>query len=489
MENRTGIYNGIFGEAFRLTLTFLTLILLLSSVSAAFSEDDPWIAVIEKNGSSVYFADHSDNLNEGGWILLRGGDKIQLPQPFNFTYNGTDNVKGAGANLELKSGASEKETKITLAYPYTTHPFYTEKDKINVDYKGSADFGKQKVNIYLVEGVNLNSLDEALTKIRDKDTVKFKEVFYNSTNSTTLITNMTLNKKGDFPSSLNLGPLPAGSYGLLIMLEGEENEKSESEKKVLSATCFEVLEYELKVKSSNVIKEDNNLDINLNLMKVPGNGNKAPDYGNCTYGALLIREDAYCSEINVNSNGTRAGTSIFVNGIDIIDKFDINSTNYKSKLSKDELTTEIQTLIGEGNGTISIGEKGQNTLSLTTFDLQTGKYLLFAGAYEKGSGLVGIVQKKVYILEVKRSTRSNNNQEQNNDLSAESQDTSTLETEQPALDADTSIPFGFEDFEPQIRGEAHQEAAAIKNPPRMTSFLIGFVGTLLIGIAVIKGRR
>ncbi|MDM7919377.1 MAG: TIGR04279 domain-containing protein [Methanosarcina sp.] len=118
--------------------------------------------------------------------------------------------------------------------------------------------------------------------------------------------------------------------------------------------------------------------------------------------ALLIREDAYCAEINVNSNGTRAGTSIFVNGIDIIDKFDINSTNYKSKLSKDELTTEIQTLIGEGNGTISIGEKGQNTLSLTTLGLPSGKYLLFAGAYEKGNGLVGIVQTKVYILEIKK---------------------------------------------------------------------------------------
>jgi methanogen extracellular protein (TIGR04279 family) len=487
--NRTGIYNGIFGEALRLTLTFLTLIFLLSSVSAAFPDDDPWIAVIEKNGSSVYFADHSDNLNEGGWILLRGGNNIQLPQPLNFTYKGTDNIKSAGANIELKSGVSEKETKITLTYPYTTHPFYTENDKINVDYKGSAVFGKQKVNIYLVEGVDLNSLDEALTKIRNKDHVKFKEVFDNSTNSTTLITNMTLNKKGDLPSSLNLGPLPAGSYGLLIMLAGEENEKPESERTVLSATCFEVLEYELRVKSPNVIKEDGNLDVNLNLRKVPGQGKEAPDYENYTYGALLIREEAYCAEINANSNGTRAGTSIFVNGIDIIEKFDINSTNYKSKLSKDELTTEIQTLIGEGNGTVSIGEKGQNTLSLTTLDLPSGKYLLFAGAYEKGNGLVGIVQTKVYVLEVKKLVRSSKNQEQNNDLSAESQYPSALKTEQPVLDTDASIPFGLEDLESQIRGEALQEAAVEKNPPKMASFLAGFIGTLLIGIAVIKRRR
>lgn len=481
MKKRTGIYKEIHRGVFRLALTVLTFILLLSSASAAFSEEDPWIAVIEKNGNSVYFADHNEDLNEGGWVLLSGGNEIQLPKPLNFTYNGTDSLKSAGAKLELKSGTSENNTEITLTYPYTTHPFYTETDRVNVDYKGSAAFRQQKVNIYLVEGLDLNSLDAAFTDIRDENKVSFKEVFNNSTNSTTLVTSMTLNENGDLPSSLTLGPLPAGSYGLLIMLAGEEDKKPELERKVLSATCFEVLEYELEIKSQNNLKEHENLDVSLNLKK-------APAQGNYTYGALLIREDAYCAEINVSSNGTRTGTRIFVNGIDIIDEFDVNSTNYKSKLSKNELTTEIQTLIGEGNGTVSIGEKGQNTLSLTTLDLPSGKYLLFAGAYEKGNGLVGIVQTRVYVLGVKKSTRSSQNQEQNNDLSAESQDPSTL-NEQPVLDTDASIPLGVESLESQIRGEALQEATVEKNPPRMTSFLVGFIGTLLIGIAVIKGRR
>ncbi len=95
-----------------------------------------------------------------------------------------------------------------------------------------------------------------------------------------------------------------------------------------------------------------------------------------------------------------------MNGIDIINEFDINSTNYESKFNKDELTTEIQTLIGEGNGTISIGEENQSTLSLTTFDLPPGDYLLFAGAYEKGRGLVGIAQTEVSIREVKKIKRT-----------------------------------------------------------------------------------
>lgn len=471
MRQKIEMYKGIYSGVFRLTLTVLTLIFLFTSVSLAFSEEEPWIAVIEKNGNSVYFADHSDNLTEGGWILLSGGNEIQLPKPLNFTYNGADSLKSSGAALELKSGTSEDNTEVTITYPYTTHPFYTNKDKIKIDYKGPAVFGQQKVNVYLVEGLDMNSLDEAVTDVRDENAVSFKDVFDNSTNYTTLVTSVTLNKNGDLPSSLTLDPLSAGSYGVLVMLE--DDEKSRSERKVLSATCFEVLEYDLKTKSPNKLKERDNLDINLDLQKAPA--------GNYTYGALLIRKDAYRAEVNVSSNGTRAGTSMFVNGIDIIDEFDINSTNYKSKLSKNELTTEIQTLIGEGNGTISIGEENQKTLSLTTFDLPPGDYLLFAGAYEKGKGLIGISQKEISIEKVKKTTESNINQESNVNLAAENQN--HLESES-VLNTPGSLGLG--DLEPQIRGEA---AEIIKSPPKLASFLVGFIGTILIGIMIIKRRH
>lgn len=472
------MYNGIYSGVFRLTLIVLTLIFVLISVSAAFSIEEPWISVIEKNEDSVYFADHNENLTEGGWILLSGGNEIQLPQPLNFTYNGTDSLKSAGASLKLRSEASEKETEIALTYPYTTHSFYTEKDKVNVDYKGPAAFGQQKVNIYLVEGLDLNSLDEAFTDVRDGNEVSFKEVFDNSTNSTTLVSTVTLNENGDLPSSLTLDPLPAGNYGLLVILA--DNENSELERKILSATCFKVLDYELKINSPNNLKECDNLEVGLDLKKTP-------DQGNYTYGALLIREDAYRAEVNVSSNGTRAGTRIFVNGIDIIDEFDVNSTNYESKLGKDELQTEIQILIGEGNGTISIGEENQNALCLTTFDLPPGDYLLFAGAYEKGKGLIGIAQTEVSINDAKKSHGSNKKQELNTNPSTESQVPPTPETDQSILD--TSSSFGLEDLGPQIRGEALQAAAIIKNPPKLPSFLIGFIGTLLIGISVIKRKH
>ena len=475
MKNRKESCYGIHKGTFRLILTVLSLTILFTSASAAFSEKEPWIAVIEKNGDSIYFSDHNENLTEGGWIFLSGGNEIQLPQPLSFTYNGAASLKGAGASLELKQETSGDNTEIALTYPYTAHPFYTEKDKVNIDYKGPAAFGQNKVNIYLIEGLDLNSFDDVFTLVRDENSERFKEIFDGNTNSTTLLTTLTLDKNGDLPSALTLDPLSAGSYGVLVMLA--DDEKSQSERKILSATYFEVLEYELKINSPNNLKECNNLDISLDLKKTPAKGNY-------TYGALLIREDAYRAEINVSSNGTREGTEIFVNGIDIVDEFDINSTNYESKFSKNELTTEIQTLIGEGNGTISIGDENQKTLSLTTFDLPPGDYLLFAGAYEKDKGLVGIAQTEVSIKEAKKSNGQDKTQKSNTDSLIENQKLSTLEAEQPVLEA--SMPLGLQDLEPQIRGSIQQAATVVKDPPKLPSFLIGFMGTLLIGLAIIR---
>ncbi|KKH94297.1 hypothetical protein EO95_14890 [Methanosarcina sp. 1.H.T.1A.1] len=484
MKKRTEIYNGIYGKTFRLALTVLMITFSLISVSAAFSEEEPWIAVLEKNDNSVFFADHNESLTEGGWILLSGGEEIQLPQPLNFTYSGANSLQSAGTTLELKSGVSAgDDTELVLTYPYSTHPFYTENEKVKMDFKGPAAFGKQKVNIYLVQGLDVNSLKDAFTDLRDGNAGSFKEIFDSSTGSTTLVTTTVLNETGDLSAPLTLDPLPAGSYGVLIMLAGNENEEPEAERKVLSATCFEVLEYELKVDSPNKLKECENLEVSLNLKK-------APAQGSYTYGALLIREDAYRAEINVSSNGTVHGTDIFVNGIDIIDEFGINSTNYESKFSKDELTTEIQTLIGEGNGTISIGDENQNTLSLTTFDLPPGDYLLFAAAYENGKGLTGIAQKELAICAPKKSHGSDKKQNEDSkatDLSIDDKSPSTLESEQSILDTASSL--GLENLEPQIRGEILQAEKVIKNPPKLASFLIGFAGTLMIGITILKRRR
>jgi len=377
LKKKIGI-NGIDIRKCKLTFAALICIFALISVSAAVSEKGLWVASIEKDGDSVVFADHDSSQNEGGWIQLSGGKEIQLPQPLSFSYCGTNCVEKAGTVIKLNK---DKNEGLKYTYPYSTHPFYTENQKVTMDYNGPSAFKNQKVDVYLVNGPSVSSIKKAIALAGD-ESANLEKIFKAGTNSYTK-TSATLDKHGDLSKPLKFSSLKPGSYGIIITL-ADEDKKTESgmEKKVLSATLFEVVDYELKTKAANTIKEGDNLDVKMSLKDAPA--------GEFTYGALLVNKEAYKAEVNVSSNGTIDGTNVFVNDVDIRD-LGINSTN------KGELTNAVQTLIGEGNGTISIGEKNQDALSLTTFDLLPGKYFLFTGAYEPGKGLVGIDQKELKI--------------------------------------------------------------------------------------------
>ena len=391
--------NGIHIRKLKLTLAVLICIFALVSVSAAVSEKVTWIASLEKNGDSILFADHDESETEGGWIQLSGGKEIQLPEPLSFSYCGTDTLEKAGTTLKLNpelkpntkpDSDKEKDTELKFTYPYSTHPFYTEDQKVTMDYNGPSAFKKQEVNVYLVKGIGVSSTKEAIDLVGN-GTNSLEEIFKEGTGSYTKIC-ATLDKNGDLTEPLALGCLEPGSYGILITLADDKDKQDKAkdkecgmENKVLSATCFEVVDYELKTDTVNTLEEGDNLDVELCL-------EDAPTKGEYTYGALLINEEAYKAEINVSSNGTMDGTDIFVNDVDLRN-LAINTTNS----GKSEITKGVQTFIGEGNGAISIGEINQDTLSLTTFDLKPGNYLLFTGAYEKGKGLVGIDQKEIPI--------------------------------------------------------------------------------------------
>jgi len=372
--------NGIDMSKCKLTFAALICIFALISVSAAVSEKGLWVASIEKNGDSVVFADHDDSQDEGGWIQLSGGQEIQLPQPLSFIYNGTNCVEKAGTVVKLNK---ENNTEVKYTYPYSTHPFYTDGQKVTMTYNGPSAFKNQKVNVYLVNGSSVSSVKKAIV-LAGNESINLGQIFGEGTDNSYIKLCATLDKCGDLSKPITFYSLKPGSYGIIVTLADDKyKENTSMEKKVLSATGFEIVNYELKTKADNNNKEGDNLDVTMSLKKAPADGE-------FTYGALLINEEAYKAEINVSSNGTIKGTNVSVNDVDLRD-LGISSTN------KSELTNAVQTLIGEGNGTISISDKNQDTLSLTTFDLLPGKYLLFTGAYEPGKGLVGIDQEKLTI--------------------------------------------------------------------------------------------
>ena len=52
---------------------------------------------------------------------------------------------------------------------------------------------------------------------------------------------------------------------------------------------------------------------------------------------------------------------------------------------------------------------------------------------------------------------------------------------------ETPKSFILEDVKPYI--QANSLAEVLKNPPKLPSFLLGFAGTLLIGLAVLKKMK
>jgi len=380
------VTNGIKSKKCKFAFVALICIFSLITVSAAASSGKcPWIASIQKSGESIIFADHDNSTDEGGWIQLCGGKQIQLPQPLSFTYYGPNSVTKLNTTVKVYS-SSLNTTGLTYTYPYSTHPFYTENQNVTMDYNGPSVFKCRNVDIYLVKLNTTRSAGKALMNLVANGDIKLDDVINNSVDSYTK-TESKLDENGDLAETITYKGLKSGSYGIIATLA--DNNNTHIKAKVLSATGFMVLKHDLKASADDTVKQGDDLDVCLCLKD-------APTEKGITYAAVLINKDAYKAEVNLSSNGTIAGTDAYVNGIDLRD-LGINSTNYKSKLNKNELASVMQTFVGEGNGTISIGDKDQNKLSLAAFDLNSGDYLLFTGAYEQGKGLVGIDQKELTI--------------------------------------------------------------------------------------------
>ncbi len=295
---------------------------------------------------------------------------------------------------EFKSGKSSwNNLKFILSYPSSLRPFYTTNESVKISYKGSEDLKGQKVDIYLVKTRSSSISEEAVKNITD-GTISFEDILSNNPEFYIQIPE-TLNEGGDL-SPLTLGPLPEGSYWVVVKLAENETKAPEPEETIILAHYFNVFEHEIKAVAPNALEKGENFEVDLSLKN-------APAQKNYTCWVLLIREDACrtSTDISSDTSGTKTILGTFLQGLRLIENFGFNSTGYESESGKDKLKNEIQAFTGEGNGTICIGKENQNVLSLTTSDLRPGNYILFAGAYEKGKGFTGIAQKEVSISKAK----------------------------------------------------------------------------------------
>jgi methanogen extracellular protein (TIGR04279 family) len=395
-------------------------------------------------------------------------------------YNWNDSAGNEAVIPEIKAeGSSWNNLKRIQSYPYSLRSFYAVNESVKIIYRGPETLSQQNINIYLVKEKSPYLPENAISNGINESTITLEDVFNNNTESYIQIP-ATLNKDGDL-SPLTVGPLRAGSYWVLITLAGNETEEPESEKEILLANDFEVLKYELEAVVPYTLEEGESFEVNLNLKN-------APSQKNYTYWAVLIREDAYTTYEGTNPDSMNAGIRPIVNGIDIIRSLETSLIESESETGKGELESNIQTLLGKGNGMISIGEKNQSTLSLKSFELPPGDYLLLAGACENDEGLAGIAQKKLRISTENShgsGLKSSSGNQIFGNISPRTYTVSPFLGINPHLE--TPDVFISKDIKPYIQARASVEV--VRNPPKIPSFLLGFSGTLLIGLAVLRKYR
>ncbi len=449
------------------------------------SESNPKLK--EKVNNSNYSSGSIGSKTEQKSLVCKGTKSLEIGKTKNETRiracNKTYSPGTVNATPEIiPELGSWNILEIMLEYPYSIQSYYTTQEKVEVSYNGPETLRGQKVDVYLFKDQSLNfsgtAVDDSIDKNTNENILSFED-FINTSTEPYIHLSSTLDAGGDL-SSLYLGPLPAGSYCLFVTLAGNNTNTCKPKEVILLENNFEVLEYEVEVQAPGILEEGENIEVNLALKN-------APSQGNYTYWAVLIKEDAFRENRNGSSGEMRAGTESFLKGLKMI--LGINSTFYESKLGKEELKGKIQSLIGEGNGTISIGEENQGTLSLTTFDLLPGDYLLFAGAYEENKGLSGIVQNDLTIFQATTEdsgSKSHSNEHGSNGFpKIKSKAPATLETKESIFN--TTNLFGLEDLQSQIRGKPLVEI--IRNPPKMPSFLLGLTGTLFVGLLFRKMKN
>nr|WP_255680201.1 TIGR04279 domain-containing protein [Methanosarcina sp. DH2] len=416
-----------------LLILILTVFILTSAPAMAGGgkTDVNPVGAINFTDRVVYALDHTSNPDEGNWITIGcpyEGRRVEVPRPIKLTYSGPKYKKYGGASGTLYK---DEDESYTITYPstsrYCTHPVYLPGENVNMSFYGESCLeGKVEIYLFKVSSGYAYGLFDAF---KAGDIGNLGNLFHSNMEKGDYkkYSNVPLGNNGDL-LDFDFGPQDAGEYCIVMIQENEDGSLT-----VLSATAFVVTEYELNVDAPLCIVKGEDLDISMNLEGAP----EEIDY---TYGAVLIREKAYKANIEINSDGTKNGTSVIVNEMDIIDEFDINSSNYRSKLTRNELQTEIQTLIGEGKGAIAIGEAGYNDLSLTAFDLPVGCYYLLVGAYSPEKGLVGLTQLEV---EIKTKGSSNSNDKKEKEKSEPSKNVKIKDLCQQFVSNGKRIKFDF----------------------------------------------
>ncbi|APH38594.1 TIGR04279 domain-containing protein [Methanohalophilus halophilus] len=363
--------------------TFIVTLLLIGLGSIAVADSDEVNITI--NDASIGFANHTSSDTEGNWIAVKGGEEFRLPHPISFTYQGinaTDFDYGS-APINITMDADDD---YAVTYPFANHSMFTDipgQNDVELEFYGSDMFAYDDVELYIIS-VNRGVINEINQNLKEADLASINDLTENAYKK---YPNEQLDGNGDLEITCN--DLQAGDYMALMLLNTSQMQKYDAF--ILSATGFEVLEYDSVITAPQAVDLDENINVDVRLL------NAANDTS-YTYGAVLVKDSVYKADIEMQCNGSKEGTNLTVNEIPLIQGCDLLGID-SSNIERNDVQNKIIELIGPDNGTIIMKtvEANQTSLSITTTDLPEDKYILLTGVYKSGEGLVAFGQQDVFI--------------------------------------------------------------------------------------------
>jgi len=315
---------------------FLILVLLIIFPMDVIATASNLVFIQINNSKNITFLNHTSDKN-GNWIELEGNKEMITIPRITFHYEGISflSLKKNGKTVNITSPSNYKVT-----YPFKKHPMYANNSLVNASFKNSSDISGN-IDIFLTKTYPTELID-ITSKILDGNTKPFENLLSKSRKWTKALSNET---------RIEFGRLDAGDYAAIILL----NESNKNNFTIVSATTFQVMEYELIASvPTNVQKGD--------VLNVPVRLESAPN-ANYTYAAFLIHEDFLNDmQLYLSSNGTKGGTNFTANDAHLVEGFKIAGVGL-NKLSKSKILGIVNGTAGNTIAGAFTGTAG-NSISL-----------------------------------------------------------------------------------------------------------------------------
>jgi len=241
------------------SLAALILALMLLTVAVIAQPTQEFPVTVQVNTEKYYFADHTDSLTEGNWIVLYGGSQWRLPT-LRATYQGVSSATYTrdGNTITINSLFTSK----SITYPLTTHPTYLPGATITAVFYGKSSFAGQSVQFRLIK-TGPKEVKNALNNAFKGETSAFKNLISTSRDLFQGQKTVNLNSTGDAKITFTVNN--PGDYLLIVVQE----QSSPYELKLYGITFIEVLEYDCSVTAPGEATLGDPIRISVSLVNAP----------------------------------------------------------------------------------------------------------------------------------------------------------------------------------------------------------------------------